>query len=89
MQHLSLTARRFNWQPLAAIGLLLCVLALASHPVSAVAIQLCSFILLPVFLFGLILMPRFFWPARDDQQFQTLVLNHAVLFQRPPPFSNN
>ena len=89
MQHMSPTARRTGWQLLAAFGLLLCLLAFTAHPVSALAIQLCPFILLPVFLFGLILAPRFLWPARDDQQFRPLVLSRAALFQRPPQFSEN
>lgn len=89
MQHMSPTARRFSLQPLAAIGLLLCLLALTSHPVSALAIQLCPFLLLPVFLFGLILLPCFFWAASDDQQFRALVVSRVALFQRPPPFSKN
>jgi hypothetical protein len=89
MQRLSHTVRGLRWQPIAAIALLLCLFALLSHPVSAHAIQQYSFLLLPVFLFGLIALPRSLWPASDDQHFQPFVVSHTDLFQRPPPFSQN
>jgi hypothetical protein len=78
--------RRLKWQPFAALGLIIGLLVLLSHPTVALGAQLVAFVLLPVLLFGLVMLPSFFWPAYDDQRFWSLILPRTDLFQRPPPF---
>ena len=78
-----------NWQKLAALGLALCLLALALlHPVTPQAPVLAAMVLLPVVLFGLIVVPRSLWPTADlDPPVPVPVRARAYLFQRPPPNS--
>jgi hypothetical protein len=85
MRRVRLMARRFDWQSTAVLGLLLCLLVSLAHPVITHAIQLFPFIVLPLFLFGLVPAPRIFWPAREEQLFRALAVARADLFQRPPP----
>jgi hypothetical protein len=71
---------------LSALGMLIFILALALHPAAAgLALGL---VLVPVLLFGLVLVPRSLWPAFDPKYvFAVPPLGRAALFQRPPPFS--
>jgi hypothetical protein len=81
---------RHNWQILAALGLALCLVALMVHPLDAHAPVLSAFVLLPVVLFGLVVVPRSLWPAADlEQRFALPVLCRAQLFERPPPSRKN
>jgi hypothetical protein len=74
----------------AALGMALCLLALLLHPAPVHGAALAGFVLLPVVLFGLVLVPRSLWPAADlDQIFAAPVLCRADLFQRPPPFGKS
>ena len=71
---------------LAAVGIGLCLLAVLVHPAPAHTPALAAFILLPVVLFGLILVPRSLWPCRNVEQPVALaVRGRTSLFQRPPP----
>ena len=71
---------------LIALGIGLCLLALLAHPAPAHAPALAAFVLLPVVLFGLILVPRSLWPCCDLEQALALeVRTPTTLFQRPPP----
>jgi hypothetical protein len=83
------TAMKTNWQKLAILGLALCLLALAVlHPLSPQAPVLAAVILLPVVLFGLVLIPRSLWPAAAlDSLVPLPVRARAKQFQRPPPNS--
>lgn len=79
---------RLNWRIFAALGLALCLLALLVHPAPAQGAVLAAFVLLPVFLFGLLPAPRPLWPPADPERRSAgTVLCRAGLFQRPPPFS--
>jgi hypothetical protein len=80
---------KVSWQKLAALGLALCLLALALlHPVAPQAPVLAAVILLPVVLFGLVAVPRSLWRAADLDSLTPLpVRARAQLFQRPPPNS--
>jgi len=83
------SASAWNWQRLAALCLGLCLLALVlSHPLSAAAPLLAAVVLLPVALFGLVIVPRSLWPAADFAPLTPIpVRARAHLFQRPPPNS--
>jgi len=75
-----------RWQKILVAGIVVCLLALLLHPVSAAGSVLAACVLFPVLLFGLIPVPRSLWPCRDlDQRRTVLVLSRASLFQRPPP----
>jgi hypothetical protein len=81
---------RHNWQPFAALGLAFCLVALLLHPMPAHGPALAGFVLLPVLLFGLVVVPRSLWPAAElDQNFAAPILCRANLFQRPPPSCKN
>jgi hypothetical protein len=81
---------RHNWQAFAALGLALCLVALTLHSAGTHAPALSAFVLLPVVLFGLVLVPRSLWPAADlEQRFALPVLCRAQLFERPPPSRKN
>ena len=79
----------WTWQRLAAFVLAVCLLALVlSHPLSPAAPLLAAIVLLPVVLFGLVIVPRSLWPAADlDSLASVSVRARAPLFQRPPPKS--
>jgi len=84
----------WNWRKAAAlcVALSLFVLALFApvllHPVSPHASVLAFLILLPVVLFGLVVVPRSLWPAADlDPLLPVTPRARASLFQRPPPQS--
>lgn len=81
---------RQNWQIFAALLLTLCLAAILLHPASAHAPALSAIVLLPVVLFGLVMVPQSLWPAADfEQRTAVPVLCHAQLFQRPPPSRKN
>lgn len=82
-------APAWTWQKLAAWGLALCLLALVLlQPVTPHAPVLAAVVLLPVVLFGLVIVPRLLWPAADlDPLIAAPVRARAQLFQRPPPNS--
>ncbi|HEX4005877.1 MAG TPA: hypothetical protein VHX60_06860 [Acidobacteriaceae bacterium] len=81
---------RHNWQTIAALGLALCLMAVLLHPAPAHGTPLAGFVLLPVILFGLVLVPRSLWPAAElDQQCAAPILCRANLFERPPPSCKN
>lgn len=81
---------RHNWRTMAAAGLALCLVLLLIHPAPVNGAALSAFLLLPVFLFGLVLAPLSLWPASDwEQRFAAPVLCRANLFQRPPPSREN
>lgn len=74
-------------QILKALGIALCLLLLTAQPMAAVALAT-ALILMPVLLFGLIVVPRSLWPAADpDQHFVESAFGRAELLQRPPPVS--
>ncbi|MGC2298700.1 MAG: hypothetical protein WA476_07855 [Acidobacteriaceae bacterium] len=65
----------------------ICLLVLLASPVPAVGLAL-GLVLVPVLLFGLVLVPPSLWPAADrEQTFAAPILSRVPLFQRPPPFS--
>jgi hypothetical protein len=81
---------RHNWQIFAALGLALCLVVLMMHPAGTHAPVLSAMVLLPVMLFGLVLVPRSLWPAADFEQRSAVpVLCRAQLFERPPPSRKN
>jgi hypothetical protein len=76
-----------KWRGFAALGMAFCLLALLVSPVPAVGLAL-GMVLVPVLLFGLVLVPQSLWPAADrEQTFAAPILSRVALFQRPPPFS--
>lgn len=75
-----------RWQKFLIAGLVVCLLALLLHPVAAQHAPLAAFVLVPVLLFGLIIVPRSLWPSTDlEQRFALNVCCRSSLFQRPPP----
>jgi hypothetical protein len=80
---------QFGWQELAVMGVALGLLVLAVlHPLGPQAPVLAAVVLLPVVLFGLVLVPRSLWPAADFEFLAPVpVRARAQLFQRPPPNS--
>lgn len=75
---------------MAGVGLALCLVLLLLHPAPVHGGAVSAVLLLPVFLFGLVLVPRSLWPASDlEQRFALPILCRASLFQRPPPFRKN
>jgi hypothetical protein len=71
---------------MAAVGLALCLVLLLLHPSPAGGAGFAAVLLLPVSLFGLVLVPRSLWPASGlEQRFAVPILCRASLFQRPPP----
>lgn len=82
--------QQLNWRLFAALSLAVCLLLLAFHPAPAHSASLAAFVLLPVLLFGLVLVPISLWPAFDlDQHFVALPVCRANLFERPPPSGKN
>lgn len=79
----------WTWQKFAALCLALCLLALVLlHPVAPHGPVLAAIVLLPVALFGLVVVPRSLWPAADLNPLVPVpVRARAQLFQRPPPNS--
>lgn len=76
-----------KWRGFAALGMAICLLVLLASPVPAVGLAL-GLVLVPVLLFGLVLVPPSLWPAADrEQTFAAPILSRVPLFQRPPPFS--
>lgn len=85
---------RQHAQTFRALMLALCLMALMAalilHPVSSHAPAMVAIILLPVVLFGLVVVPRSLWPAADcEPRLAVPLLSRAQLFQRPPPFRKN
>jgi hypothetical protein len=80
---------KLNWRKAAALFAVLGLLALALlHPLAPQGPVLAAVILLPVALFGLVLIPRLLWSASDrDPLIPVPVRARAQLFQRPPPHS--
>lgn len=78
---------RLHWRSFAALAVSFCLLALVlMHPAGSPEPLLAAFVLLPVVLFGLVVVPRSFWPAADFSHPVPLsVRARASLFQRPPP----
>lgn len=78
-----------RWRGLVALGALVAVLALVLHPaVSTAALAAAVVVLLPVALFGFVLVPLAEGPAMDwEPRLAVPVLVRAGLFQRPPPIS--
>ncbi|HEY6446052.1 MAG TPA: hypothetical protein VIY53_06305 [Acidobacteriaceae bacterium] len=75
---------------MAALGLALCLVLLLLHPAPANGAAFAAVLLLPVSLFGLVLLPRSLWPASDlEQRFALPILCRVSLFQRPPPSRKN
>jgi hypothetical protein len=82
--------RRLHWHLLVVLGLALCLVALLLHPAAVHNTPPATFILLPVLLFGLVLVPRSLWPSTDlNQRFAAPVHCRSDLFQRPPPSPKN
>ena len=80
--------RRLSWRLLAVIGLMLCVAVFLLH--ASPAHNAPDFLLLPVVLFGLVLVPRSLWPVFDfDLRCNAPLLHGTTLFQRPPPSAKN
>lgn len=77
---------KHNWRKIAALAMALCLLVLLLHPAQAHNAAFAGLVLQPVWLFGLVLVPRSLWPAADpDPHPAQSVLCHAARFQRPPP----
>ena len=75
-----------RWQKFLIAGLTVCVLVLLLHPAPAQHGLLAAFALVPVLLFGLVVVPRSLWPSCDlEQPFALPVRCRTSLFQRPPP----
>ena len=82
--------QRSSWLLLTALLLAVCVVALFVHSAPAHNPPLAAFVLLPVILFGLVLVPHSLWPSSDlDQRFSLAILCRTNLFQRPPPSCKN
>jgi hypothetical protein len=82
--------RRWNWRFLAALGLGLCLVAMLVHPALAHGSPVAAFVLLPMILFGLVLVPLFFWPPSGlGQRVAARPAYRTNLFQRPPPSCKN
>lgn len=76
-----------NWRSLAVLGAALLLLALAMHPATA-AIVAAAVVLLPVALFGNVLVPLSLGAVEEPQPgVIPPVMLRARLFQRPPPIS--
>jgi hypothetical protein len=73
---------------LAALGVLAMLLALAVHPATAAVVVAAASVLLPVALFGFVLIPLALGVV-DAREARVAgpVLVRARLFQRPPPMS--
>jgi len=78
-----------SWRSLVALGALVALLALVLHPaVSTAALAAAVVVLLPVTLFGFVLVPLVVGPAVDwEPRLAVPVPVRARLFQRPPPIS--
>jgi formate hydrogenlyase subunit 4 len=78
-----------NWRKSVILFAALCLFVLVLlHPMAPQAPVLAVVILLPVVLFGLVLVPRSLWPAANLDPLVPLPLRaRAQLFQRPPPHS--
>lgn len=77
-----------SWRTLAALFVVVLLLALAAHPTTATAGVALAVVLLPVALFGFVLVPLSVGPAVDwEPRLAVPVLIRARLFQRPPPVS--
>lgn len=75
-----------RWPKFVIAGITICLLAFLLHPAPALGSLLAAFVLIPVLLFGLVLVPCSLWPSRDlDQRFALAVCCRTNLFQRPPP----
>jgi hypothetical protein len=73
---------------LAALGAGLLLLALAVHPATAMVGVAAAMVLLPVALFGFVLIPLALGAVdAHEPRVARLVLVRARLFQRPPPIS--
>ncbi|MGA7521357.1 MAG: hypothetical protein WBW84_02685 [Acidobacteriaceae bacterium] len=77
-----------SWRTLAGLGAVLLLLVLAVHPATAMVGVAAAMVLLPVALFGCVLVP---WSlgAVDvpESRVARPVLVRARLFERPPPIS--
>ena len=81
---------KFDWQKLAVLSVAFCLPLLLLHPLPAHGPAVAAFVLLPVVLFGLVVVPRSLFPAADlDQRFALPILTRADRFQRPPPALEN
>ena len=81
--------RRLSWRLVAAFGLVLCLFALLLNSALTHHAPVAVFLLLPVFLFGLMPAPRSLWRFDVDERFVAAVPCRANLFERPPPSSKN
>lgn len=80
--------RRLNWRLWAVLALAACVAALILNSAPTHHVPLTAFVLLPVTLFGLVLLPDSLWISSVlDKRIALPVLCRADLFQRPPPSS--
>jgi hypothetical protein len=71
---------------LIAITLVIGLVLVLASGTSAHGNILACFTLLPVFLFGLVFVPRSLWlPTESDCLIRHQLLARASLFQRPPP----
>ncbi|MFZ0633774.1 MAG: hypothetical protein WA399_15550 [Acidobacteriaceae bacterium] len=76
-----------SWRSLAGLGAVLLLLALAAIPTTAIVVA-AAMVLLPVALFGFVLVPLSLDSATDwEPRLAVPVLVRARLFQRPPPIS--
>jgi hypothetical protein len=82
--------RSSNWRLSAILGLVVWLVVISVHPASAHISPMAAFVFLPIFLFGLILVPRSFWPSSDlGQQVPARSPYRRIRFQRPPPSCKN
>lgn len=78
--------QKSNWRFFTALLVVICVAALLVHSAPTHHAAIGGFLLLPVTLFGLILLPHSLWLSTVlDQRLSLPVLRRTSLFQRPPP----
>jgi hypothetical protein len=78
--------RRFRAAVLLMATLSLLLLLLVAHPADHHSFTVVGFILIPVFLFGHIIVEDTVWPTNvESDRRHFLILARPSLFQRPPP----
>jgi hypothetical protein len=78
--------RRFCAAVLLIVAVSLLLLLLIAHPADPHGLAVIGFVLIPVFLFGRVVIEDTMWPVdpKDDGRYCP-VPDRPSLFQRPPP----
>ena len=78
--------RRFRAAVLLMATVSLLLLLLVAHPADHHDFTVIGFVLIPVFLFGRVVIEDTMWPTNDASNGRHLpILARSSLFQRPPP----